>query len=256
MNPIAVERLVAGYGAEPALREVTWTAAAGEFWAIVGPNGSGKSTLLKAALGLLPPREGEARLFGSTPARFRDWQRIGYLPQFAGSPFPDFPATVREVVALGRLAGKRFPRWRGRSDAMAVEDALEEFGIRPLADRPIGELSGGQQQRALLARAMVNRPDLLVLDEPHAALDPESRESFFRLLMRRHRDAGATVVLVTHDSATAGGYASHLLYLDRSVVFAGTFHEFCRSSEMSERFGAFAQHTICHQHDRAEPPHE
>lgn len=248
MTPIAVEHLTVSYGGETALRDVTWSAAAGEFWAIVGPNGSGKSTLLKAVLGLVPSREGRLRLFGETPAEFRQWRRVGYLPQFTGPAVPFFPATVREVVALGRLAMKRFPRWKTREDAAAVSAALEMFGIASLANRPIGELSGGQQQRALLARAVVNQPDLLLLDEPSAALDPESREQFFERLLDWNRRRGTTVVLVTHDSATAGRYANRLLYLDRAVIFAGAFDEFCRSEAMARHFGAPAQHAICHQH--------
>jgi zinc transport system ATP-binding protein len=252
MNPIEVEGLCVLYGAEPALRDIAWTAAPGDFWAIVGPNGSGKSTLLKAVLGLLRVHAGRVRLFGSAPARFVDWRRVGYLPQFSGPAFPHFPATVREIVALGRLAGKRFPRLRGRADAAAVDAALAQFGVADLAARPIGELSGGQQQRALLARAIVNQPDLLLLDEPNAALDPDSREEFYRLLQQLHVSTETTIVLVTHDSATAGRYADHLLYLDRTVVFSGTFEDFCHSPAMADRFGAHAQHTICHQHPAPE----
>ncbi len=249
MTPIEVERLEAAYDIEPALSGVSWRVEAGEFWAVVGPNGSGKSTLLKTVLGLLRPRSGDVLLFGRYPARFREWRRVGYMPQFAAGATAHFPATVREVVALGRLATKRFPRLRGRKDAVAVEETLKQFDIADLADRPIGDLSGGQRQRALLARAFVNRPDLLLLDEPNAALDPASRDEFYALLRRLHREAGATIVLVTHDSAEAGRHANRMLYLDRTVVFSGTFQDFCRSPEMAARFGAQSQHVICHQHD-------
>ena len=120
-----------------------------------------------------------------------------------------------------------------------------------LAARRIGDLSGGQRQRVLLARALVNRPQLLLLDEPTLALDPDSRNAFYELLATLNRRDGVTVVLVTHDSATAGNFASHLLYLDRVVIFSGSFTDFCAAPEMTARFGAFAHHTICHQHDRA-----
>lgn len=249
MTPIEVERLDAAYDIEPALRGVSWRVEAGEFWAVVGPNGSGKSTLLKTVLGLLRPRSGAVRLFGRPPARFSEWRRVGYLPQFSGNLAANFPATVREVVALGRLATRRFPRLGGCGDAAAVDAALAQFDIADLAHRPIGELSGGQRQRALLARAFVNRPELLLLDEPNAALDPVSREDFYGLLRRLHREAGATIVLVTHDSAEAGRHADRLLYLDREVVFSGSFEDFCRSPEMAARFGFQSQHVICHQHD-------
>ncbi|OQA24162.1 MAG: High-affinity zinc uptake system ATP-binding protein ZnuC [Verrucomicrobia bacterium ADurb.Bin345] len=249
MNAIESVELSVAYGAGRVLDRISWRAGPGEFWAVVGPNGSGKTTLVKTALGLLQPQSGTVSLFGVAPRRFDAWQRIGYLPQFASPAFPKFPATVSEMVGLGRLAGKRFPRLLNRSDASAVVNALGRLGVADLANRRIGELSGGQRQRVLLARALVNRPDLLILDEPTLALDPDSRESFYNLLAEMHRQGGSTIVLVTHDSATAGRYASHLLYLDRTVLFSGTFHDFCRSPEMAKQFGPFAQHTICHQHD-------
>lgn len=254
MNPVEVQNLAFSYGAGLALDRVSWKAGAGEFWAVVGPNGSGKTTLLKTILGLLWPRMGRVSLFGEPITRFRDWRRVGYLPQFSGLSFARFPATVRETVSMECLAGKRFPRRLHREDARAVSETLARLGIADLAARRIGELSGGQRQRVLLARALVNRPQLLLLDEPTLALDPDSRSAFYDLLTTLNRADGVTVVLVTHDSATAGRYADHLLYLDRTVIFAGTFSDFCTSPEMTAQFGNYAQHTICHQHDGAGPP--
>ncbi len=251
MNAIDVQDLSVGYGVGLALEKATWQAREGEFWAVVGPNGAGKTTLLKTLLGLLPPSAGRATVFGEPAGRLRAWSKLGYLSQFAGIAFPRFPATVREVVGMGRLAGHRFPRWLDAQDREAVAETLDRLDIAALASRRIGELSGGQRQRALLARALVNRPRLLLLDEPTLALDPDSRNAFYELLSALNRRDGVTVVLVTHDSATAGRYAARLLYLDRTVVFAGSFSEFCDSPEMTARFGSFAQHTICHQHDGA-----
>ena len=123
---------------------------------------------------------------------------------------------------------------------------MDIMGIR---DKLINELSGGQQQRVLLARAMVKEPELLILDEPTVAIDPEMRQRFFDIIMDINRHKGVTVLLVTHDTSSIGKYASKLLYLEGSIVFFGGFDEFCLSEEMSKVFGTFSQHLICHRHE-------
>jgi zinc transport system ATP-binding protein len=245
---ISVNGLYCRYGVTHALTDVSFTVDAGDYIAVVGPNGSGKSTLVKALLGLTSCDEGAVALFGTLLEDFNDWQRVGYLPQNLNLFNPIFPATVSEVVGLGLLAGKRFPKSLNRNDSTRIEETLEQMGIADLRRRLIGDLSGGQQQRVLLARALVNRPQLLILDEPTAALDPETRDRFYTLLGDINRHSGTTLMLVTHDSATVGGCASKLLYLDKKLVFYGTFKEFCASPEMTGHFGGAAQHQICRLH--------
>jgi len=245
---LAVKNLCAGYHGSEALRDVSFSVNPGDYLGICGPNGSGKSTLVKVILGLLPPAAGEISLLGTPQAQFKDWQRIGYLPQGLQFFNPHFPATVDEVVRLGRLSSKKFPRRFNREDAQAVERTMEWMGISDIRGCMIGELSGGLRQRVLLARALVNDPALLVLDEPTTALDPETRESFYKLIFEMNRDRKATVLLVTHDTATIGKYASHLLYLDKKVVFYGDFDDFCNSTEMTGFFGEHGQHLVCHRH--------
>jgi zinc transport system ATP-binding protein len=235
-------------GGSDILIDVSLEARAGDFIGIVGPNGSGKSTFIRTVLGLVPSTSGEVRLFGTPVSAFRDWQRVGYLPQGFRGLNPAFPATVREVVALGLLAAKRFPRRIAKRDMPAVEKAMEGMGIVSLAECRIGELSGGQQQRAMLARALVTEPELLILDEPTTALDPETREKFYATLHDLNGRRRTTVILVTHDTGTIGKHASRLLYLDKRVVFFGGFDEFCRSAEMTGFFGEFSQHLICQRH--------
>jgi len=236
------------YNGLEVLRDIGFSVRPGDYVGLVGPNGSGKTTLVRLLLGLLKVQGGEIRLFGRSVREFRDWTRVGYLPQTAAFVGPRFPATVREIVALGRLAGKRFPKMLGRADDEAVLRSLERLGIADLRDRPVGELSGGQQQRVLIARALVNDPDLLVLDEPASALDPEVRDRFFQLLSDLHGTRDLTVIMVTHDLGTIGRYSSKLLYLDKRIVFYGTYEEFWHSEDVTRIFGAFAQHVICHRH--------
>ena len=245
---LTVRNLCAGYHGTEALKDVSFSVNPGDYIGICGPNGSGKSTLVKVILGLLAPTSGEISLLGTPQSGFHSWQRIGYLPQGLQFFNPHFPATVNEVVRLGRLAGKGFPKCFDREDAAAVERTMEWMGISQIGGCMIGELSGGLRQRVLLARALVNDPQLLVLDEPTTALDPETRESFYKLIFEMNRDRKATVLLVTHDTATIGKYASHLLYLDKQVVFYGDFDDFCNSTEMTGFFGEHGQHLVCHRH--------
>jgi zinc transport system ATP-binding protein len=248
MSVVATTELTRRFGPVTALDRLTVELPAAGVIGLVGPNGSGKTTLIRAALGLIRPAQGRASLFGKAPDREADWDRIGYLPQRIATLTPRFPATVREVVAMGLLAKKRFPKVFRTADEAMVDRALELLDIRDVKRQPIGELSGGQQQRVLLARAIVHSPDLLILDEPTAALDPETRERFFGLLKQLNREDRVTIVIVTHDLGTIGQYSSKLLYLDKRVIFYGNFEEFCQSSDITEFFGEFAQHIICHRH--------
>lgn len=245
---IEVSDVSCRHGEVEALSGLTFRVTAGDYLGIVGPNGSGKSTLVRAILGLSPLCSGRISLFGEPLNRFGGWERVGYLPQNLGPLNPAFPATVAEVVQLGLLSGKRPLRRIGRQDRQRVEATLELLGIAPLQRRMIGELSGGQQQRVMLARALVNRPELLVMDEPTAALDPEIRDRFYDLVSRLNREEGVTVLLVTHDTGVIGSYASRMLYLDKRMLFYGTFEDFCHSPEMERFFGEHSQHLICHRH--------
>ncbi len=246
---LAMEKLVCSYQGHEALTDITLKVTAGDYVGIVGPNGSGKSTLIRAMLGLLVPDAGQVTLFGTPVTTFREWRRIGYLPQSMRHFNPAVPATVEEVIRLGLLPHKRFPRRvGGRSDTPAVERALEALGITGIRKKLIGELSGGQQQRALLARAIVGRPELLILDEPTTALDPETRERFYTLLGELHRNNGTTIILVTHDTGSIGSMASRMIYIDRRIIFNGTLDDFCHSQEMTAFFGEASQHLICHRH--------
>jgi zinc transport system ATP-binding protein len=194
---VEVRTAVVAYGNRPVLRGVSLTVPPGEVVAVLGANGSGKSTLIRAALGLVPLVSGEVRLFGTPLGRFREWSRLGYVPQRVGAG-SGVPATVAEVVASGRLARRGILRPQGRADREAVAGALRAVGLADRAGDPVATLSGGQQQRTLIARALAGAPEALVLDEPTAGVDAASQEAFAAALSG-FAAGGGTVVLVAHE---------------------------------------------------------
>ncbi|MFJ6154872.1 metal ABC transporter ATP-binding protein [Micromonospora profundi] len=194
---ISVEHAAVGYDGRPVLRDVSLSVTAGEVVAVLGANGSGKSTLIRAVLGLVPLSTGSISLFDQPLRRFRQWQRIGYVPQRLGAG-GGVPATVREVVGSGRLARRGLLRPPGAADRAAVDAALRAVGLADRAADPVATLSGGQQQRTLIARALAGRPELLILDEPTAGVDAASQEAFAGAL-RDFVGDGGTVLLVAHE---------------------------------------------------------
>ncbi|MDD5593224.1 MAG: metal ABC transporter ATP-binding protein, partial [Candidatus Margulisbacteria bacterium] len=234
---ISVKDLHFKYQTNEVLSDVVFDIKAGNFVGIVGPNGSGKTTLVRLILGLLKPTRGNI---------FVAREKIGYLPQKLYPYSLRFPSTASEVVGLGLLSLKRFPKSLTGDDEAAIDRALNQLGIINIKHKLIGDLSGGQQQRVFLARALVNEPQLLILDEPTLALDPEARENFFETLKELNEKNKTTILLVTHDIGNIGRYAKQLLYIDKRVVFYGGFDDFCDSSEAGQYFGEFAHHIICH----------
>ena len=181
----------------PVIRGVDLTVRAGEFVTLLGANGSGKSTLVRALTGLRPLTHGTLLLFGIPLASFRDWHRVGFVPQRAGAA-SGVPASVKEVVTAGRLTRRRLLRPANRADRRAVLDALEVVGLAGQAHESVATLSGGQQQRVLIARALAGQPELFFLDEPTAGVDlPNQRALADALAVLSER--GSTIVLVTHE---------------------------------------------------------
>jgi zinc transport system ATP-binding protein len=207
-------------GGRPVLRGIDVSVRQGEVLAVLGANGSGKSTLVRSMMGLVPVCRGEVRLFGVAREQFRDWHRVGFVPQRA-SAASGVPASVREVVSSGRLSRRRPFLPQRRADRAAVEDALVAVGLADRATDGVSTLSGGQQQRVLIARALAGVPDLLVLDEPTAGVDVQSQEAFadaLRTLVVR----GATIVLVAHELGPLGPLVDRALVMrDGRVAYDG-----------------------------------
>jgi zinc transport system ATP-binding protein len=217
---VAVQGAVVVLADRPVLHGVDLRVSEGEVVALLGPNGSGKSTLVRAAIGLVPMAAGEVRLFDISLPRFRQWRRIGYVPQRTTAA-GGVPATVREVVMSGRLARRR-PFWPTTPrDRDAVERAIELVGLSDRADESVATLSGGQQQRVLIARAAAGDPDLLVLDEPNAGIDLASQEAFARTL-RTFVASGRTVLVVLHEMGPLRQLVDRAVVLDAGrVVYHG-----------------------------------
>lgn len=192
-----------------ALRDVSLRVPTGTRVALVGPNGSGKSTLLKAAAGLLPARSGEIEVYGNTVAACH--HRVAYLPQ-RGEIDWRFPIDVRRLVMTGRYVHLGWFKRPGARDRKVVSEVIERLGLGGVADRQIGRLSGGQQQRALLARALVQEGDLLLLDEPFNAVDAETRDGISGVLSEL-RGRGKTAIVATHDLASLASDFDGALYL-------------------------------------------
>ncbi|MEV7724117.1 metal ABC transporter ATP-binding protein [Streptomyces sp. NPDC087917] len=193
---ISLRGATASLGSRPVLRGVDLTVRRGEVVALLGANGSGKSTAVRAVVGQVPLTDGELSLFGTDFKRFRQWSRIGYVPQRTTSA-GGVPATVREVVSSGRLARSRFGLLR-KADRAAVEHALSQVDMEDHADASVNALSGGQHQRVLIARALAAEPELLIMDEPMAGVDLINQE-VLASAVRRQVAVGTTVLLVLHE---------------------------------------------------------
>ncbi|HSW86210.1 MAG TPA: ABC transporter ATP-binding protein [Rhabdochlamydiaceae bacterium] len=210
---IEIKNLAFQYEKTPILEEVDLSVFKGEFIGIFGPNGGGKTTLLKIIMGFLKPYRGEVLLFGSPPKSQR--KRIGYVPQIARFD-KQFPISVLELVLMGCVSKTS---WWGGVPNLLKTKARETLSLVGLADKehvPFGTLSGGQAQRALIARAIVNDPELLLLDEPTASIDPDAETLIFQLLTQLKKSM--TILMVTHDLQGIINKAGRLLCVNRRIA--------------------------------------
>lgn len=238
---IELKNVSFAYSKELVLENITLSIHKGDYIGIVGPNGGGKSTLLKLMLGVLKPQKGTIKLFDTEIAGFRDWYKIGYVPQKTHVE-TNFPATVKEVVAMGRFAKKGLFRFLNSGDNKKITEALKEVGMEEYKNTQINDLSGGQQQRVLIARALVSEPEIIFLDEPTAGVDVKTQKQFYALLRKLNRELNLTLILVSHEIDVLAHECSELGYINRSLVYYGTPHEFMQGKYFHELIGKGGLH--------------
>ncbi len=211
---VQIRDLDFAYNGQTVLEAVNLEIQERDFMAMIGPNGGGKTTLLKLMLGLLRPDRGDIQVMGSSPAAVS--HQIGYVPQDVHIN-RSFPITALDVVLMGKLApGKRWSP-NSKQDRRDALDALERIDVAGAAQRRIGELSGGQRQRVFIARALVTRPRLLLLDEPTASIDTKGQTNFYRLLKRLNEEV--SIVVVSHDLLAVSTYVKSVACVNRRTYY-------------------------------------
>lgn len=234
---LSVSGVTLGYPGVTALANISFEVKQGEYIGIVGPNGSGKSTLLKGILGLLPIQSGTIRYFGSSDRPIRSIRKqIGYVPQKSKSD-TRFPALVREVVLMGLYAQIGWMRRPQKIHRQMALESLASVGMAEFSERPIGELSGGQQQRVMIARALVSNPQLLMLDEPTAAVDLYAQCSILETLEKLNREKGITILMVSHDINEIVHSCDRILLLNGGVSVFGTVNHVLTKDNLKKIYG-------------------
>jgi zinc transport system ATP-binding protein len=214
---INIEDIWVYYDGVPILEGVSLSVAPGDFLGIIGPNGGGKTTLLKVILGLVSPSRGRITVLGQPPERSHRY--VGYIPQY--NLFDrDFPINVRDTVLMGCNGKRGLLRRYSREDREQALEALKTVGMLPYQNHQIGKLSGGEQQRVFIARSLVSRPKLLLLDEPTASVDPAMQTDFYELLERLKKNM--TIIMVSHDISAVSIYVDKIACLNRQLYYHGS----------------------------------
>ena len=235
---VDIENLTIDYSGIKALDNLSFGIDEGDFLGIIGPNGAGKSTLFKCMLGLHTQYDGTIKVFGND---IRDSKKyllqIGYVPQ---KPVVDrnFPATIREVLSMSQNS----------SDPKKVEEALQKVWMHELADRRIGDLSVGQQQRVFIAKALVNSPKILVLDEPVTGIDQYNQDLFFQILGELNKKEKISIIWSSHDLDAVERLANKVACLNRTLFFHGVSEEFFSDDEMLKKYSETSMQMHMHHH--------
>jgi zinc transport system ATP-binding protein len=229
------------------LKNISFSISRGDYIAVVGPNGGGKSTLINTILGLKKGWNGKIKLFGKELAEFKDWQKIGFVPQRVIEVDAKFPITVLETIKLGRM--KKFKRfWQSnKDDFQIIDEVMESLKISDLKDKLIGELSGGQKQRVMIARALVSEPELLFLDEPNTGVDAKTQRDFYKILQNLNRKKSLTIIFITHDIGVIEDSITSLISINREILKSDEPRTIFNCQVMREVYG-IDSHLNNHKH--------
>jgi len=221
----------------------------GEYVAIIGPNGGGKTTLIRMLLGLEKPTSGEVRLFGKKLKNFNEWHKIGFVPQRASHVDANFPATVEDIVNMGRVAKRGVFTGFSKEDSQMVHDAMKKMDIVQLKDKMVGTLSGGQRQRTMIARALASSPEILILDEPNTGVDAVSQQRFYKLLSKLNKEENITIVFITHDVGVIADDIGRLFTINQKATICNNPKEALSCEDMTELYGIEAHLLHNHKHE-------
>jgi ABC-type Mn2+/Zn2+ transport system ATPase subunit len=230
---IEISNLSIAYSNQLALENVSIRIPKGQIVGVIGPNGSGKTSLLKGMLELIPIQSGEILFFGKSLNSSRS--KIAYVPQRESVDW-NFPISVREIVEMGRFNPKKWWRKYDRTDEDIVQLSLEMVGLSDFHDRHIQALSGGQQQRVFLARALAQKADLIVLDEPFSGIDAPSQDAILQVLLEL-KSAGKSILMVHHDLSAVSRLFDSVILLKNKLVADGPVHDVLNKQLLSEAFG-------------------
>ncbi len=232
---VELQDVTFGYGAAPVLEKIDLHLHSGQFAALVGPSGAGKTSLLKLILGSLRPTRGEIRIDGRA-LNGRPAPQVGYVPQLETVDW-NFPVTVAQVVLMGRTRQSGWWPWPTKADRRVLATLLDSLEIGQLAERHIRDLSGGQQQRVFLARALIAKPDLLVLDEPTTGVDMRTAENVLHMLAGLNRQ-GMTILMTTHDLNAAAAHVPWVVCLNRRIIAQGRPEDVFNVATLNETYQA------------------
>lgn len=231
------------------LKSISFEIFNGEYIAIIGPNGGGKTTLIRMLLGLDKPTSGEIRIFGKRVSKFKEWDKIGFVPQRASLVDANFPATVEDIVQMGRVAKRSLFSSFSKEDEKFTHDAMVKMDILDLKDKMVGTLSGGQRQRVMIARALASSPEILILDEPNTGVDMVSQQRFYKLLSKLNKEENITIVFITHDIGVIADDIGRLFTINQQATICNNPKETLSCEDVSALYGMEAHLLYNHKHE-------